>query len=221
MKTSLLPIASFAVASAIVLTIFAFSTRLPKERAGQTQNSDTLTISEPTVTFADPVLGKGGAPITIVEFGDYQCEACKDFSESFALLRAEMPDSIRLVWKDFPNDSAHIFARDAAISAHCAGRQGMYWEFHDKLFTQQDSLSPTTLPSIAEELKLDAEMFNECVSTRETEPLVDRGLEEALALRLTASPTIFIAGERYVGAMTAEELEKIVREKLITTKQGL
>ncbi|MFH1089746.1 MAG: thioredoxin domain-containing protein [Candidatus Uhrbacteria bacterium] len=171
------------------------------------------TIAAPTVTFVNPKKGASQPKLTIVEFGDYQCESCKDLSAALDVLIRTVPE-IQVVWKDMPNDSVHDLATPSAIAARCADNQGKFWEFHDILFDKQIILSNELFPALAQELGLDKEKFSQCFENQETLPLVEKDLEEALALQITAVPTIFIGDERITGSLTAEELLSLVRTKI-------
>jgi protein-disulfide isomerase len=177
--------------------------------------TNITTITAPTVTFVNPKKGAGQPKLTIVEFGDYQCESCKDLSEALDVLVRTVPE-IQVVWKDMPNDSAHSLATPSAIAARCAGDQGKFWEFHDLLFDKQVILSNELFPALAQEIGLDTERFAKCFENQETLPLVEKDLAEALALQITAVPTIFIGDERITGSLTTEELLSLIRTKINT-----
>ena len=119
-----------------------------------------------------------------------------------------------MVWKDAPNESLHPLSTPAAIAAHCAGEQGKFWEYHDQLFGQQVLLNETLFPQIAKDIGLDSSRFQSCYDNRDTLPLVKKDFEEAKALSLSATPTIFLKEERLVGFITVEELIGRVREIL-------
>lgn len=127
------------------------------------------------------------------------------------------PDQVRLVWKDLPNESAHPLATPAAIAAHCADRQGAFWEYHDALFARQSVLSEAVFTQIAQEIGLDTEKFQNCHDSRDTLPIVKKDYEEALALGLTATPTLFVGEEVFVGAVTLADLQEAVENALEQT----
>ncbi|KKW30574.1 MAG: DSBA oxidoreductase [Candidatus Uhrbacteria bacterium GW2011_GWD2_52_7] len=199
-------ITGISVIGAIVLLFFVFSLRVKNEITFTDDNA----ITRPTVTFVDPSQGPSTAKVTIVNFGDYECEGCAGMEQTLATLRQDFPDDVRIVWKDMPNPS-HAESRNAAIAARCAGEQDKFWEFHDLLFANQNQLSSDLYTLIAEELELRDRAFASCVEESETAPLVDRTYEEGLALQLTATPTLFVNNERYTGEVDLSTLKAIVR----------
>lgn len=172
--------------------------------------TDDTGITEPTITIADPVLGSPTAPVTIVNFGDYQCQGCAELENSLIALRSEYAEAVRIVWKDMPNTSQHVQALSAAVAAQCAGEQDKFWEYHSLLMANQDVLGPELYTEIATELELKDRPFTRCLEDQSTLPLVQRGFDEGLALGITATPTLYINGERYTGAMTTSEMRRLI-----------
>lgn len=198
----------------VIFIVLFFSLSLSvKDKITFTDEAETLTT--PTITIADPALGSLEAPVTIVNFGDYECEACARLEDSLISLRAEYSDKLRIVWKDMPNTSQHAQALNAAIAAQCAGEQDKFWEYHSLLMINHAKLSSELYTEIATELNLKERPFTRCLEDQSTLPLVQRGFEEGLALGITATPTVYINGERYTGTMTTSELRRII-ENLIT-----
>lgn len=202
------------LASVIVIFIvlfFVFSLRVKDDITF----TDEATLTEPTITIADPALGSATAPVTIVNFGDYQCEGCADLEMSLTALRAEYADALRIVWKDMPNTSQHPEALNAAVAAHCAGEQDKFWEYHSLLMMNQANLGPELYTEIASELGLKDRSFGRCLEDQSTLPLVQRGFDEGLALGITATPTIYINGERHTGAMSTTDIRRLI-DKIIS-----
>ncbi len=201
--------------SGVVFLFFHLYLRVPsQDKKTETPQEKNVERSVPEVSIVNPERGNESAAITIVEFGDYQCEACRDLSASLDTIRREFPDDVRLVWKDLPNDSLHTEAVPSAIAARCAQEQGAFWTYQELLFTQMNLLGSSTYTAIAQALELNLDRFNRCVSSRAPLPKIQRDYEEALALSLTATPTIFINGERYVGAISTNELRSIIQNLL-------
>ena len=171
-------------------------------------------VSEPTVTFVNPAKGAEQPAVTIIEYSDFQCSACVSISSSLDIVLATYPDYVRVIWKDLPNESIHELSTPAAIAAHCADRQGMFWSYHDELFQRQSYLSETEFTQIATDLELDVEKFQNCYDTRDTLPIVKKDFDEAMGLELTSTPTMFINDEIYIGAVSFEELLDIVADQL-------
>jgi len=115
----------------------------------------------------DPIIGPVDAPITIIEFSDYECPYCARWHvEVFQRLLQDYPEEVRIVYRDFPLSSIHPNAVPAAEAANCAGEQGQFWEFHDKLFEKTYGLSPSAYQQYAADLGLDVEAFDQCVAER-------------------------------------------------------
>src|SRR5262249_17984609 len=115
-----------------------------------------------------PALGQADAPVTLVEFSDYQCPYCRMFfSDTFPTLRREYIDTgkVRYVFRDYPLAQMHPQARKAAEAAHCAGEQGKYWEMHDLLFQNQQALALPQLSEYARNLGLDGASFDACLQS--------------------------------------------------------
>jgi protein-disulfide isomerase len=148
--------------------------------------------------------------VTLVAYEDFQCETCATLEPVLKTLRTNYGTSLRVVWKDMPNASAHPESIPAAVAARCAGKQNKFWEFHDALMADQDLLGETLYTQIAGELKLRANAFSQCVKNQDTLPLVERGYTEGLALHVTATPTIFLNGQRYSGALTLAEISRAI-----------
>ncbi len=171
-------------------------------------------LTAPTVTFVNPSRGAQEPTVTIVEFGDFGCVACKTLMTSLEVILKTYPDDVRLVWKDLPNESAHPLATPAAIAAHCADRQGAFWSYHDALFARQGYLAEAQFSQIADELELDVETFASCYEARDTLPIIRKDYEEALALGLTATPSLFVGDELLVGAVSTQDLLDLVASQL-------
>ena len=123
-----------AVLGIIVLGSYWYiAVRTPKEPQVATQEPKIAPIDQPFVTIVDPSTGPKDAKVTIVEFGDHACPYCKSSQASIDKLLAEHPGEVRFVWKSAPSP-LHAGADTAAQAALCAGRQGMFWEYHAKLF---------------------------------------------------------------------------------------
>lgn len=204
---------SVGVFGGIVLVLFGLRLR-PAWRPEDTIKPLPAEIAQPTITFADPSVGLATAKVTLVVYGDFQCDYCADASVAAQTVQRAYPQTVRVVWKDFPNESAHPASVIAAIAAHCAARQGKFWEYHDALFQRRALLSDEQFRQIARDVGLDGNTFAKCLDTRDSEAIVERNLNESLALRLTATPTVFINETRIVGAVSAEELLSYVRPLL-------
>jgi len=199
-------IVAVGVIGAIVLIFFLFSLRINDDI---TFTDDELPTT-PSITFVDPARGPSNAKVTIVNFGDYECETCADLDKTLNSLLIDFPNDVRIIWKDMPNES-HTEARNAAIAARCAGEQDKFWEFHDLLFANQFALGADLYTAIAQELELRDRAFSTCVEDETTAPLIDRTYQEGLSLQLTVTPTFFINDERYSGEVDLATLKAVIR----------
>lgn len=164
----------------------------------------------------DPVLGAQDAPITMIEFSDYECPFCTKFhNEVFGQLIEEYGSQIRFVYRDFPLTSIHPEAFPAAEAANCAGEQGNYWGYHDKLFKGgPEALSADAYIQYAEELSLDMAAFQECLETRRYQDEVQADLDYAVQLGVRSTPTFFINGIGVVGAQPYEVFQQVIENEL-------
>ncbi len=202
-----------AVIASVTLVIFLFFALSVKTKDSIVYTGQ-VAVTQPEVTSADPQIGPTNAKITLVNYADFQCAACAELEPIFKALVKNYGTSVRLVWKDMPNSSVHPEAIPAAVAARCAGKQNKFWEFHDTLMANQSLLSSELYIQVATELKLKANAFNQCVTNQDTLPLVQRGYDEGTALHITATPTLFINGERYTGNLTLAELSSIIDDIL-------
>lgn len=162
----------------------------------------------------DPSLGVEDAPITLIEFSDYECPFCTRWhTDVFAPLMEKYPDQVRFVYRDFPLPS-HPNAIPAAEAANCANEQGAFWEYHDRLFATTQGLSPALYEKIASELSLDMEQFKKCVEDRTYQAEVDADFQFAANLGVSSTPTFFLNGIPIVGAQPFEFFDEVVRREL-------
>jgi protein-disulfide isomerase len=167
----------------------------------------------------DPSIGPADAPVTIIEFSDYQCPYCaKWHAEVFTRLMADYQGKIRFVYRDFPLYSIHPQAGPAAEAANCAGEQNAYWEFHTALFSEKYGLGNDTYLLYASELGLDADKFSQCLSERRYKAEVEADFAAANKLGVNSTPTFYINGRGLIGAQPYEAFKQIIDEELAATK---
>ena len=160
-------------------------------------------------------LGSAGAPITIVEFSDFECGHCAAFHQSLEDVLHRGTQGVRVVFRHFPLDSAcnpkvptrlHPDACLAAIAAECAGEQGKFWEYHNLLFDNQQQLGREFLISYAKRLGLDVGRFTACLSSDAARGRVQRDAESGAQLGIDSTPTVFINGRMIKGALDPARL---------------
>jgi protein-disulfide isomerase len=161
----------------------------------------------------DPAWGSPAAPVTIVEFADFECPACKDSLPVLRQLRDLYKDQVRLVYRDFPL-SSHPQARPAAEAAHCAHEQGKFWAYHDALFAQAPDLKPTDYVTLADRLGLNPAEFTACLAGTRPKAAVARDLADAQGLGLSGTPTFFINGRYLSGFQSLETLRQHIEHEL-------
>ena len=163
----------------------------------------------------DPSLGPAGAPITLIMYSDYECPFCKKwYDEVFKQLVVDYPTQVRFVYKDFPLYGLHESAAPAAEAANCAGEQGKYWEYQDKLFGMEMPLGTDAFKKYAQDLSLDSAKFEECLSSRRFEAEVKADYEFAARMGIQSTPTFFVNGLAIVGAQPLEIFKGVIDQEL-------
>jgi len=168
----------------------------------------------------DPSLGKADAPVTVIEYSDFQCPFCLRVMPTLKELRTKYGDRMRLVWKDFPLTQIHPQAFIAAQAGNCAREQGKFWEYHDKLFTNQSSLTADALKRYAADssLGLDTARFNQCLDSSKYEARVQEALAAGKDLGISSTPTVYVNGRMINGAQPIEVFQSVIDEELARGK---
>jgi predicted DsbA family dithiol-disulfide isomerase len=153
-----------------------------------------------------PVLGPANAPVILVEYSDFECPVCRSLHD---VLRAVLPNykgQIRVVFKDFPLEELHPWARTAALSGHCAYEQNpdAFWKMYDLIYDNQEVISASNaymkMMEFAERTGLQAEPFKACLASPEAAAAVEANRANGQTLQVNATPTVFVNGRRMVGA---------------------
>jgi protein-disulfide isomerase len=185
-------------------------TQAAQAPSGQEQAVQRYNVSED----GDPSIGPQDAPITIVEFSDYECPYCKRwYNEVYLRLREEYADQVRVVFRDFPLYSIHPNAEPAAVAANCAEKQGEYWEFHNRLFAGEQ-LGETTYLQYAQDLGLNLDEFKDCLDSEEQVSEIRGDYEYASGLGVRSTPTFFLNGLPIVGAQPYEVFKQVIDQEL-------
>ena len=161
----------------------------------------TLAIGE-----RDHVQGSEGAPVTLVEYGDYECPHCRQVEPIVAELRSRFGDRLRYVFRHFPISATHPDAQLAAEAAEAAAAQGKFWEMHDLLFENQGDLDEEHLEEYATELGLDTERFRRELATHEHAARVREDFMSGVRSGANGTPTFFLNGVRYDGPWDLDSL---------------
>ena len=166
----------------------------------------------------DPAKGPAAAPITIVEFSDFQCPYCSRVNATLKQVEEKYGDKLRIVYRDFPLVQIHNNAAKAAEAGECAHEQGKFWEMHDKLFADQSKLQVEALKKAATEIGLDSEKFNQCLDTAKYAAEVQKDVDEGSRYGVTGTPAFFINGRLLSGAQPLEAFTDLIDEELARTQ---
>lgn len=161
----------------------------------------------------DPIKGPANAPITIIEYSDYQCPFCARVNPTLDQVRKVYGDQVRIVFKDFPLPN-HPEAPKAAEAGHCAGEQGKYWELHDRMFANQQALQVPMLKQYAQAAGLDMNAFNACLDSGKHAARVTENLRSGEALGVSSTPTLYVNGRPVVGAQPFDYFKAVIDEEL-------
>jgi protein-disulfide isomerase len=206
-------LASGVVAAAITWTLFRMTSRLPvpmRVRAlfGSAETTSDLYLDvDPE---RDHLRGPTDAPVTLVEYGDFECPYCGRAESAVRELLREFGD-VGYVWRNLPLTDVHPHAQLAAEAAEAAAAQGRFWEMHDLLLTHQDALEPDDLVGYARQIGLDLEQFEEDVRTHAGAVRIADDVDSADLSGVSGTPTFFVNGRRHYGAYDLETLSNAVR----------
>jgi len=173
-------------------------------------------------TDLSPSFGVAGAPVVIVVFSDFQCPNCKEEAKALRQnLPATFPTQARVYFKDFPLEEIHPWAKQAAIAGRCVFQQNAtaFWQYHDWAYEHQADITAENLKTKVMEFAgtakdLDGMQLGRCMDTKATEADVDKSRAEGRALKVDATPTIFVNGRRLVGNYPWPNLEQIINGEL-------
>jgi predicted DsbA family dithiol-disulfide isomerase len=161
----------------------------------------------------DPEMGPGDAPVTIVEFMDFECPYCRAEEPTLRHLRSKYAGSVRFIHMDFPL-SRHQNAMVAALAARCADEQGQFWPYHDALLAGQQPLSVADLKELAERLGLNSGSFDSCLDGRKYEDVVRADKAEGERYGVRGTPAFLINNHLIYGAQSFSQLEELIAPNL-------
>ncbi len=165
------------------------------------------------VAVTGPSRGPQDAPVTIVEFSDYQCPFCKRAEPTVKQVLARYGDQVRLVYRHYPLDF-HDRAGPAAEAAACADAQGRFWEYHERLYSDAGALADEDLERVAGESGLDLALFKTCTAEHRYRGAVETDLREGSAAGVDGTPAFFINGLPLTGAQPHEKLVRLIDGEL-------
>ncbi len=218
--------ASILLAALIISSTLIFTRNDGSGKSGLAQigNEQVGGLIEIEVTSDDHILGDKDADVTIVEFSDFQCPFCR------ALWRGALPSikrdyidtgKARFVYKHYPLEDIHPGARPAAEASECAADQGAFWEFHDKIYEEQEKLGQGTISFTAGDLKrwavemgLDSGSFNKCLDSGEYSNKVTAHINQGSAAGVNGTPATYVNGRLVSGAQSYETFRAIIESFL-------
>lgn len=186
-------------------------------KLNQTPTKNTPLLSKVKVSVDDdPQQGSNDAPITIIEFSDFQCPYCaKFYTQTLLQIRDNYINTgkVKFVYRDYPL-SSHQYAKKAAEAAECAHEQGKFWEFHDMIYENQASLNNEKLKQYAIDLGLNTNEFNTCLDSGKMSQEVMKDFQDGSSYGVTGTPAFFINGTKLVGAQPYEAFQRIIEQEL-------
>ncbi len=165
--------------------------------------STTLT---PPVSERDHAQGRAGAPVTLVEYGDYQCPYCGAAYPEVKRLQKALGKRLRFVFRNFPLTQAHPYALIAAEAAEAAALHGKFWQMHDLIYENQADLEPDILPAWAEKVGLDLDEFGTAIQQGGVSKRIKEDRMSGIRSGVNGTPSFFINGTRYDGAPDHDSL---------------
>lgn len=199
---------------AFVLGVPAFITltshgSIPPPKPLSNQAVKTYLIRPDTHFYGDP-----NAKVTIVEFGDFKCPACRQAEETAKKIRENFGDRVRFAFRQYPLVNVHAESEKAAEAAECAGQQGKFWQAVDMLYDHQEDLSLPAINRYAGEMGLDSQKFVACLQKGEMAARVNQDLTDGRALGVHATPTFFLDGQSMVGPVPYASFAQLVENEL-------
>jgi protein-disulfide isomerase len=168
----------------------------------------------------DMRIGPTTAPVTITAFSDFECPACYRLYRALTGIRTRHAGEVAIVYRNYPLDDLHPFARPAAVAAECAAAQGRFAAYHDFLFEHQDSLKHIAWTSLAGRLGIsDTTAFAACLGAPETATKLRRDSTDAIALKIPGTPLVLVNGWLYRGAPTSRVLDSVITLELAETRR--
>jgi len=171
-------------------------------------------------TAGYPSQGPDAAPVTIVEFSDFQCPFCGGLFPTLKTIEKNYPDKVRLVYRQFPLTNIHHFAQKAAEASLCANDQKRFWEFHDSMFGDQMHLTVDDLKKRAVDLKLNTAEFNSCLDSSAKVSAVKKDIEEGTKAGVNSTPSMFINGRFLSGSHPYADIREIIEDELQRQSQA-
>ena len=174
----------------------------------------------PEITDDDHVLGPADAPVTVVEYGDYECPYCRGGARDVHRMLDLYPGQIRFVFRNFPIVQLHPHAEQAAEAAEAAAAQGKFWEMYELLLRPSSRLELDSLLSYAQGLGLDTDRLGKEVTSRAYAAKIERDVREGVMNGVNATPKFYVNGMRIDGKLPLEGLEDAIRASVRAAPGG-
>ena len=178
-----------------------------------------VNLQPPRVAVAaeGPSRGNANAPVTIVEFSDFECQFCGRAVETLKKIEEKYGDDVRITFRDYPLPS-HRTAKRAAEAAHCAGDQDQFWAMHDKLFSKGGAIPDSDIFRYAAQINLDQPKFVDCMTSGKYKEVWKSSVEDASKVGVQSTPTFFVNGRLIVGAAGFDVFSRVIDEELAAAR---
>lgn len=220
-KDDLWKYSTFVLAAVVVILLIVMFAGNPNPQVirDDTNNDNQLPPAQVNLEIEDTdfVKGNPNAPVVIFEYSDFQCPFCSRFySETLGQIESQYVESgdVAFVYRHFPLDSIHPEARPSALAAECAGEQGKFWEMHDILFENQQSLSESNYKAWAGELGLNTGQFNNCFDSEKYDSKITAQLQSGADAGVRGTPGFIINGQLVSGAQPFSVFQQIIESEL-------
>jgi protein-disulfide isomerase len=214
---SLLFVSSLVVYRAVRLSKDTFPAGKPPKDVLDVIIPKQMNLTEmrpPAVLPTDHIrYGSATSVMSVIEYGDYECDDCKTFSETVNDVLPAYHGQVRFIWHDLPIEELHPKALEAALFAQCAGEQGVFWDAHDYLM-RAERLTEGTFSGIAQQLRLNTETLYACRESAQRKQQIRDDVEFAKGQGIQGAPLIFVGTKAFYGQLSREELQQAIREFL-------
>ncbi len=171
-------------------------------------------FSTPVVTADDHARGPGDAPVTVVEYGDYECPYCRGAFRDVHRMLDEYPAKIRFVFRNFPIQQVHPHAEQAAEAAEAAAAQGKFWQMYEQLLQPYARLDTDALVDYAQKIGLDIPRFRADITDQRYARKINDDVQEGLRNGVNQTPKFYVNGQRVDGKVPLEHLEELIRDAI-------
>ena len=173
-----------------------------------------MTVLKPSVSKLDHFQGNSEDPITLVEYGDYQCTSCGRAYLIIKKIQKQMGENLKFVFRNFPLENIHPKAIPAAIAAEAAAKQDKFWEMHDIIFENQVNLHENSFKNFAEQLGLEMAQFNKDIENEDVLQKIESDFEGGVKSGVNGTPAFFINGIHYNGSWEYTNLLEVLQLEL-------